>query len=56
MAQITAGLAAVALAVVAAVSWLTAGWALRPVERLRRQATTIADSGDLSGRLPGPGP
>ena len=55
VAQISAGLATVALAVVAAVSWLTAGWALRPVERLRRQATTIADSGDLSGRLPGLG-
>ena len=53
VAQITSGLAAVALAVVAVVSWLTAGWALKPVERLRRQATTIADSGDLSGRLPG---
>jgi signal transduction histidine kinase len=51
VAELTAGLAAVALAVVAAVSWLTAGWSLRPVERLRRQAAAIAASGDLSGRL-----
>jgi hypothetical protein len=51
MAVLTAGLAAVALGVVAAVSWLTAGWSLRPVERLRRQAAAIAASGDLSGRL-----
>ena len=53
VAVLTAGLAAVALAVVAAVSWLTAGWSLRPVERLRRQAAAIAASGDLSGRLAG---
>lgn len=53
--ELTAGLAAVALAVVAAVSWLTAGWSLRPVERLRRQAAAIAASGDLSGRLAGQG-
>jgi signal transduction histidine kinase len=53
VAWLTAGLAAVALAVVAAVSWLTAGWSLRPVERLRGQAAAIAASGDLSGRLPG---
>jgi signal transduction histidine kinase len=51
VAVLTAGLAAVALGVVAAVSWLTAGWSLRPVERLRRQAAAIAASGDLSGRL-----
>jgi signal transduction histidine kinase len=50
-AWLIAGLAAAALALVAAVSWLTAGWALRPVERLRGQAATIAASGDLSGRL-----
>jgi signal transduction histidine kinase len=55
VAVLTAGLAAVALAVVAAVSWLTAGWSLRPVERLRGQAATIAASGDLSGRLAGLG-
>jgi signal transduction histidine kinase len=55
VAELTAGLAAVALAVVAAVSWLTAGWSLRPVERLRRQAAAIAASGDLSGRLGGLG-
>ena len=55
VAALTAGLAAVALAVVAAVSWLTAGWSLRPVERLRAQAAAIAASGDLSGRLAGPG-
>ena len=55
VAWLTAGLAAVALAVVAAVSWLTAGWSLRPVERLRRQAATIAASGELSGRLSGLG-
>ena len=47
VAALTAGLAAVALAVVAAVSWLTAGWSRRPVERLRRQAAAIAASGDL---------
>jgi signal transduction histidine kinase len=55
VAVLTAGLAAVALAVVAAVSWLTAGWSLRPVERLRRQDAEIAASGDLSGRLAGLG-
>lgn len=55
VAELTAGLAAVALAVVAAVSWLTAGWSLRPVERLRRQAAAIAAGGDLSGRLAGLG-
>jgi len=55
VAALTAGLAAVALAVVAAVSWLTAGWSLRPVERLRAQAAAIAASGDLSGRLAGKG-
>ena len=55
VAEFTAALAAGALAVVAAVCWLTAGWALRPVERLRRQAATIAASGDLSGRLDGLG-
>ena len=53
VAVLTAGLAAIALGVVAAVSWLTAGWSLRPVERLRRQAAAIAASGDLSGRLAG---
>jgi hypothetical protein len=36
--EFTAALAVGALAVVAAVCWLTAGWALRPVERLRREA------------------
>ena len=55
VAVLTAGLAAVALAVLAAVCWLTAGWSLRPVERLRRQAAAIAASGDLSGRLAGLG-
>ena len=55
VAEFTAALAAGALAVVAAVCWLTAGWALRPVERLRREAATIAASGDLSGRLDGLG-
>lgn len=55
VAALTAGLAAVALAVVAAVSWLTAGWSLRPVERLRAQAAAIAASGDLAGRLAGLG-
>lgn len=55
VAELTAGLAAIALAVVAAVSWLTAGWSLRPVERLRAQAATIAASGDLSARLAGLG-
>jgi signal transduction histidine kinase len=51
VAWLASVLAAVALAVVAAVSWLTVGWSLRPVERLRRQAATIAAGGDLSGRL-----
>ena len=55
VAEFTAGLAVGALAVVAAVCWLTAGWALRPVERLRRQAAAIAASGELSGRLAGLG-
>jgi signal transduction histidine kinase len=55
VAELTALLAAVALGVVAAVSWLTAGWSLRPVERLRGQAAAIAASGDLSGRLAGQG-
>jgi len=55
VAEFTAALAAGALAVVAAVCWLTAGWALRPVERLRREAAAIAASGDLSGRLDGLG-
>jgi signal transduction histidine kinase len=55
VAELTAAIAAVALAVVGAVSWLTTGWALRPVERLRGQAAAIAASGDLSGRLVGLG-
>ena len=55
VAEFTAALAVGALAVVAAACWLTAGWALRPVERLRRQAATIAASGELSGRLAGLG-
>ncbi len=55
VAVLTAGLVVVALAVVAAVSWLTAGWSLRPVERLRAQAAAIAAGGDLSGRLAGRG-
>jgi signal transduction histidine kinase len=56
VAWLAGGLAAVALMVVAAVSWLTTGWSLRPVERLRRQAAAIAASGDLSERLAGLGP
>jgi signal transduction histidine kinase len=55
VAEFTAALAVGALAVVAVVCWLTAGWALRPVERLRREAAAIAASGDLSGRLDGLG-
>jgi HAMP domain-containing protein len=55
VAEFTAALAVGALAVVAAVCWLTAGRPLRPVERLRREAATIAASGDLSGRLDGLG-
>ena len=55
VAWLAGGLAAVALAVVAAVSWLTVGRSLRPVERLRRQAAAIAASGDLSVRLAGLG-
>jgi signal transduction histidine kinase len=54
-AEFTAGLSAVALVVVGAVAWLTAGRTLRPVERMRRQATAITASGDLSGRLADPG-
>jgi signal transduction histidine kinase len=38
--------------VVGAVAWLTAGRVLRPVERMRSQATAITASGDPSGRLP----
>jgi signal transduction histidine kinase len=55
VAEFTAALAVGALAVVAGACWLTAGWALRPVERLRREAAAIAASGDLSGRLDGLG-
>ncbi len=41
VAEFTAALAVGALAVVAVVCWLTAGWALRPVERLRREANVV---------------
>jgi two-component system, OmpR family, sensor kinase len=51
----TAELATAALAVVAVVCWLTAGRALRPVERMRAQAAAIAASGQLSARLTGLG-
>ena len=54
-AEFTAALSAVALAVVGTVAWLTAGRTLRPVEWMRRQATEITASGDLSGRLADPG-
>lgn len=48
-------LAGPALAVIASgLAWLLAGAALRPVERLRRQAALISES-DLSQRLPVPG-
>ncbi len=50
-AGFTATLAAAALGVLAAVCWLTAGQALRPVERMRAQAAAIAASGQLSARL-----
>jgi signal transduction histidine kinase len=54
-AEFIAATCLVGLLLVAAVAWLTAGWALRPVERMRVRAATIAASGDLSGRLPDPG-
>jgi signal transduction histidine kinase len=55
VAVFTAELATAGLAVVAVVCWLTAGWALRPVERMRAQAAAIAASGQLSARLTGLG-
>jgi signal transduction histidine kinase len=48
----TAGICAAALLVVGIVAWLTAGRVLRPVERMRTRAATIAASGTPSGRLP----
>jgi signal transduction histidine kinase len=45
VAALTAGLTAVALAVVAAVTWLTSGWSLRPVEvSVERQRRFVADA------------
>jgi signal transduction histidine kinase len=45
VAWVTAGLAGVALAVVATVTWLTAGWSLRPVEAAAaRQRRFVADA------------
>ncbi len=51
----TAGICTGALIVVGAVAWLTARRVLRPVERMRARAATIAVSEDRSGRLPGAG-
>lgn len=51
-ADVTAGICAGALMVVGVVAWLTAGRALRPVERMRARAAAITTSGDPSGRLP----
>ncbi len=48
----TAAICAGALVVVGIVAWLTVGRVLRPVERMRTRAATIAVSRDLSGRLP----
>ena len=42
------------LAVVAAVTWLVTGRALRPVERIRHELAAIMDSSDLSRRVPEP--
>jgi signal transduction histidine kinase len=42
------------LAVVAALTWLLTGRALRPVEQLRSQVTAITASGDLRRRVPHP--
>ncbi len=42
------------LAVVAALTWLLTGRALRPVEQLRSQVIAITASGDLSRRVPHP--
>src|SRR5207245_1499292 len=39
----------------AAVAWLTAGWALRPVERLRARVSAITSTGDLAERVPAAG-
>jgi signal transduction histidine kinase len=50
--EATAGIGAGALIVVGIVAWLTAGRVLRPVERMRTQATAITASADPSGRLP----
>lgn len=44
----------VLLAVVAAVTWLVTAWALRPVERIRREVASIGDR-DLDRRVPEPG-
>ena len=51
----TAGTCFGALIVVGVVAWLTAGRALRPVERMRTRAAAITASADPSGRLPKPG-
>jgi signal transduction histidine kinase len=42
------------LALVAGVTWIVTGWALRPVERIRRAAAAIGDR-DLDRRVPEPG-
>jgi signal transduction histidine kinase len=54
-ADATAGICGGAVIVVGIVAWLTAGLALRPVERMRARAAAITASGDPSGRLPRPG-
>jgi signal transduction histidine kinase len=44
----------VILVLAAAVTWLVVGWALRPVDRIRRAVTGITSAG-LSRRVPEPG-
>lgn len=61
LSQVNSGFArdlAIALPVIlvlaAAVTWLVVGWALRPVDRIRRAVTGITSAG-LSRRVPEPG-
>jgi len=53
-ATFAAAAGAGSLLVVAAITWLVVGRALRPVEQLRTQVTAITASGDLTRRVPQP--
>lgn len=53
--EFAAALCVACLIVVAGVAWLTAGWSLRPVERLRSRVATITTAGDLDQRVPAAG-